>query len=105
MSTIPPEPHQIADRTPLPLAVGHSDHKLEQAWRDETHAVYKHFGAFGQYIGWEAIKIRVRKAEKAFGRDYPERECYPSTGDFGRYALSVGAQYDLDYAIKKAKTL
>jgi hypothetical protein len=90
---------------PLPLEIGHSDHKCVQAWRDETHAVYKHFGAYGQFIGWEAIKIKKAKAAVIFGKSYPAREVYPGNEDFGTYALSVGAQYDLDYAIEKAKTL
>ena len=90
---------------PLPLEISHSDHKCVQVWRDETHAVYKHFGAYGQYIGWEAIRIKLRKPEIAFGKSYPWREVYPGNEDFGTYALSVGAQYDLDYAIEKAKTL
>jgi hypothetical protein len=90
---------------PLPLEVGHSDHKCQQVWRDKTHAVYKHFGAYGQFIGWETIRIKVAPARRMFGKDYPEREVYPCNEDFGRYALSVGAQYDLEYAIEKAKTL
>ena len=90
---------------PLPLEFGHSDHKCVQVWRDETHAVYKHFGAYGQYIGWEAIRIKLRKPEVAFGKSYPWREVYPGNEDFGRYALSVGAQSDLEYAIERAKDL
>jgi hypothetical protein len=89
----------------LPLQIGHSDHKCQQVWRDKTHAVYKHFGSHGQFIGWEAILIKVAPARRIFGKDYPEREVYPGNEDFGRYALSVGAQYDLEYAIQKARTL
>jgi hypothetical protein len=89
----------------LPLQISHSDHKCVQVWRDETHAVYKHFGSYGQYIGWEAIRIKLRKPEVAFGKSYPWREVYPGNEDFGTFALSVGAQYDLEYAIEKAKTL
>jgi len=90
---------------PLPLEVGHSDHKCQQVWRDNTHAVYQHFGSHGQFIGWEAILITVAPAARIFGKDYPAREVYPSNEGFGRYALSVGAQYDLEYVILKAKTL
>ncbi len=89
----------------LPLRIGHSDHECLQAWRDATHAVYKHFGAYGQFIGWEAIKIKRKPAEVRFGRALPEREVYPTASDFGKYALSVGAAYDLEHAIEKAKTL
>ena len=90
---------------PLPLEVGHSDHKCQQVWRDNTHAVYQHFGSHGQFIGWEAILIKVAPARRIFGKDYPEREVYPGNEDFGRCALSVGAHYDLEYVILKAKTL
>ena len=89
----------------LPLQIGHSDHKCQQTWRDKTHAVYKHFGSYGQFIGWESIRIKVKPEAKIFGKVYPEREVYPGNEDFGRYALSVGTQYDLEYAIEKAKTL
>jgi hypothetical protein len=99
------EPGQIDDVTPLRTFVRHSDHELKQVWRDQTHAVYKHFGAYGQFIGWEAIKIKRAKARIIFGKSYPEREVYPGPEDFGRYALSVGAQYDLEHAKAKAKTL
>jgi len=96
---------QIGYVQALKLKTGHSDHTLEQVWRDETHAVYKHFGSYGQFIGWESILIKVAPAQRIFGKDYPHREVYPSNEDFGHYALSVGAQYDLEYAIEKAKTL
>jgi hypothetical protein len=100
-------PGAIADASvrPLPLEVGHSDHKCQQVWRDNTHSVYQHFGSHGQFIGWEAILIKVAPAARLFGKDYPAREVYPSNEGFGRYALSVGAQYDLEYVILKAKTL
>jgi len=96
---------QIYYVSPLKLTLRHSDHELKQAYRDKAHAVYRHFGNRGQFIGWEAILIKVAPARRIFGTDYPEREVYASNEDFGRYALSVGAQYDLEYAIEKAKTL
>ena len=96
---------QIDYVSPLKLTVRHSDHELKQVWRDNTHAVYQHFGSHGQFIGWEAILIKVAPAARIFGKDYPAREVYPSNEGFGRYALSVGAQYDLEYVILKAKTL
>jgi len=96
---------QIDYVSPLKLTVRHSDHELKQVWRDNTHAVYQHFGSHGQFIGWEAILIKVAPAARIFGKDYPAREVYPSNEGFGRYALSVGARYDLEYVILKAKTL
>jgi hypothetical protein len=96
---------QIHYVSPLKLTVRHSDHELKQVWRDKTHAVYQHFGSHGQFICWETILIKVKPEAKIFGKVYPEREVYPGNEDFGRYALSVSAQYDLEYAISKAKTL
>jgi hypothetical protein len=82
---------------------------LEQAWRNETHAVYKHFGNRDQFIGWEAIKIKKLPAKEIFGDHVPAREGYPSDSknsmDFGTIAFSVGAQFDLDYAIDRAKRI
>lgn len=101
----PHSPPQIDKENLLCAIVRHSDHELRQVWRDQTHAVYKHFGEHGQFIGWEAIKIKKAKPCFKFGKSYPWRELYPSAEDFGHYALSVGAQYDLDDAIEKAKTL
>ena len=96
---------QIDYVTSLKLILKHSDHVLKQVWRDKTHAVYQHFGAHGKFIGWEAILIKVAPARRIFGKDYPEREVYPSNEDFGRYAVSLGAERDLEYVILKAKTL
>lgn len=100
---------QIDPLNHLPLSLTHSDHRLDQVWRDETHAVYKHFGNRGQFIGWEAIKIKRKPAEVVFEKSYPNREVYPSDAkgsmDFGTIAFSVGAQHDLDYAIERAKRI
>jgi len=56
---------------PLPLEVGHSDHKVQQVWRDNTHAVYQHRCSHGQFIGWEAILIKVAPAARVFGKGLP----------------------------------
>jgi hypothetical protein len=100
-----PEPDEIALSDLLPLRTGHSDHTLEQVWRNQTHAVYKHFGNRGQFIGWEALRIKREKARTIFGKDYPNREVYPGNEDFGRWAVSVSAQYPLEWAIERAKKL
>jgi hypothetical protein len=100
-----PSSDQIGSVQALPLETGHSEHRSQQVWRDSSHAVYKHFGSHGQFSGWEAILIKIAPARRIFGKDYPERETYPSNEDFGRYALSIGAQHDFKYAIAKAKTL
>lgn len=38
--------------------------------------------------GYEVFKIRIKKARRVFGKDYPAAERYPSNEDFGRSALS-----------------
>ena len=100
---------QNGERWALRRSIGHSDHRLDQVWRDETHAVYKHFGNRDQFIGWEAIKIKKLPAKKLFDSVVPAREGYPSDSknsrDFGTIAFSVGAQHDLDYAIERAKRI
>lgn len=100
-----PSDAEVGHGRALPLTVRHSDHRLDQVWRDETHAVYKHFGNSGQFIGWEAIKVKRKPAGMVFGTNCPEREVYPAVSDFGRIAFSVGAQYDLDHAIRRAKRI
>jgi hypothetical protein len=106
MTALPVHPGALIQYVqPLPLTVRHSDHTLKQVWRDRTHAVYQHLGDYGQFIGWEAIRIKVKPESKIFGKCYPKREVYPGKEDFGKSAFSVGAQYDLDHAITQAKRL
>lgn len=97
--------NQIGDVKTLAFRVGHSDHEVRQVWRNQTHAVYKHFGSYGQFIGWEAIKIKVKKAGTVFGKQYPVREVYPGAAEFGRYAVSVPARATLEEAIERAAKL
>jgi len=35
---------------------------------------------------WEVFRIKIRKAEEEFGKQYPEREVYPGNEDFGQTA-------------------
>jgi hypothetical protein len=36
----------------------------------------------GEFLrGYEVVVIRIRRAEQAFGRFYPEREVYPGNED------------------------
>jgi hypothetical protein len=62
---------QIGSSQAIPLEMGHSHQSLKQTWQDKTHAVYKHFGSYGQFIGWEAIPIKVAPARRIFGKDAP----------------------------------
>jgi hypothetical protein len=39
----------------------------------------------GANKGWELVVIRVSKARKVFGREYPDREVYPHDEAFGTY--------------------
>jgi hypothetical protein len=75
-------------------------HHYKQVWRDEHAAVYEQYGAFGQFIGYEAIAVKKTEAGNIMGRDYPARETYPNSEDWGTYAISVS---DLDRAMEAAK--
>ncbi len=70
-------------------------HHYRQVWRDNYAAIYEQRNAFGAFIGYEAIAIKIRPACHAFGKDYPPRELYPCNEDWGKFAVSVS---DLDRA-------
>ncbi len=86
---------------PLPKKITQNGgHHYEQVWRDEHAAVYKQFGAFGQFIGYEAIAIKKTEPSEVFGKKYPAREVYPGNEEWGKLAISVS---DLDRAKEAAQ--
>lgn len=66
----------------LPLKLKTGDFVMTQVMRTSTKAIYE-----GQN-GYEVIRITKRPAESFFGRQYPARESYPSTSDWGTLAWS-----------------
>ncbi len=64
-------------------------HHYAQAWRDKDFAIYEQRGQLNQFIGYEVIKIKKQEANHMFGRDYPARELYPSSEDWGVFGKTV----------------
>jgi hypothetical protein len=65
---------------------------LRQIKRIGMIAVYEVYGLRRVLYGFEVIVIRVRQAEEAFGRAYPEREVYPSSEEWGTYGFTFLAR-------------
>jgi hypothetical protein len=86
---------------PLPIEITQNGgHHYRQVWRDEYTAVYEQRNAFGASIGYEAIAIKRQEADRVFGRQYPAKEIYPCSEDWGKLAISTS---DLDRAMAAAK--
>jgi hypothetical protein len=86
---------------PLPIEITQNGgHHYRQVWRDEYAAVYEQRNAFGPFIGYEAIAIKRQEADCVSGRQYPAKEIYPCSEDWGKLAISTS---DLDRAMDAAK--
>jgi hypothetical protein len=86
---------------PLPIEITQNGgHHYRQVWRDDYAAVYEQRNPFGAFLGYEAIAIKREEPCHAFGKDYPARELYPCSEDWGKLAISVS---DLDRAMDSAK--
>ena len=86
---------------PLPLEITQSGgHHYRQKWRDEHAAVYEQRNPFGAFVGYEAIAIKRQAACRVFGRQYPAKEIYPCSEDWGKLAISTS---DLDRAMDAAR--
>ena len=86
-----------------PLAieiVQNGGHHYRQVWRDDHAAVYEQRNAFGAFVGYEAIAIKRQEPCRVFGRQYPAKELYPCSEDWGKLAISVS---DLGRAMDAAK--
>jgi len=86
-----------------PLAIQitqNGGHDYRQVWRDDYAAVYEQRNAFGAFLGYEAIAIKRQEACRVFGRQYPAKEIYPCSEDWGKLAISVS---DLDRAMDAAR--
>ena len=86
---------------PLPIEVTQNGgHHYRQIWRDDYAAVYEQRNAFGAFLGYEAIAIKRQEPCRVFGRQYPAKELYPCSEDWGRLAISTS---DLDRAMDAAR--
>ncbi|HSS16474.1 MAG TPA: hypothetical protein VLQ29_05790, partial [Candidatus Dormibacteraeota bacterium] len=86
---------------PLPIEVTQNGgHHYCQKWRDDYAAVYEQRNPFGVLLGYEAIAIKRQEPCRVFGRQYPAKEIYPCSEDWGRLAISTS---DLDRAMDAAR--
>jgi hypothetical protein len=86
---------------PLPIDITQNGgHHYHQIWRDDYAAVYEQRNAFGVFLGYEAIAIKCQEACRVFGRQYPAKEIYPCSEDWGKLAISVS---DRDRAMEAAR--
>ena len=86
---------------PLPLEVTQNGrHHYRQIWRNDYAAVYEQRNPFGAFLGYEAIAIKRQEAGRVFDRQYPAKEIYPCSEDWGKLAISTS---DLDRAICAAR--
>jgi hypothetical protein len=86
---------------PLPIEVTQNGgHHYRQKWRDEHAAVFEQRNPFGAFVGYEAIAIKRQEPCRVFGRQYPAKEIYPCSEDWGRLAVSTS---DLDRAMDAAR--
>lgn len=72
----------------LPKVHKANGYTYTQVMRTESKALYESDGDF-----YEVFRIKIRPAEEAFGREYPEREIYPGNEDFGKFAWCY-SQYE-----------
>ena len=69
--------------------------------RDGNVAMYR--SVMGDY--WEIHRVQVRPAEKAFGKDYPERELLASNEQFGSLGWACNSQERADLRFQNAIAL
>ena len=55
----------------------------------------------GRITSYELIRIQVRPAETIRGREYPERECYPSAESWGTDAWTISNQQEAAQRLQK----
>ena len=75
-----------------PLAIEitqNGGHCYRQVGRNDDTAVYEQLGHYGQLLGYEVIRIKKQDACRMFGKDYPAKELYPSSEDWGSLAFTV----------------
>ncbi len=74
----------------IPEQYKQAGHAMRLVRREGVAAIFKAVGA--DY--WEVHRVRVRKAEHKFGKDYPEREVLAGNEDFGnRFFIRATDKY------------
>jgi hypothetical protein len=93
----------ITELERLAETINTNGHTYTLIMRTDNKAMYQQTTKTGMLAGFEVFKIVVLPAEKVFNREYPQREKYPSTSDFGVTAWSTGIH--LENAIKRYNSL
>ena len=66
-----------------------NSHILKLRLRTENVACYNQFTKDGKLVGVELFKIKERPKEQIGDVEYPHREVYPSTSDWGASAWTL----------------
>jgi hypothetical protein len=74
----------------LPIQFRHDGRTLRQMQRTCDIAIYELISDGGITLGYEVIKITIRKETEAFGKILAEREYYPCDSKFGSLGWSFG---------------
>ena len=85
----------------IPKGYKQAGYVMELQKREGNVAMYR--SVMGDY--WEVHRIQVRPAERAFGRDYPEREVLASNEEFGSFAWACNSQERADLRFRNATAL
>jgi len=78
----------------------HDGFTYQQIDRSDTAAIYSQ-GA----DSYEVVRIRISPAECLFGKDFPERECYPPTSAWGTSGWTYSGPTGLEDARKRFESL
>jgi hypothetical protein len=84
------EDEVVYEQLPVEI-IQNGGHRYKQAWRDSDYAIYMQYGHYGQLLGFEVIQIKRQKAKHLFGRDYPPKELYPTSEDWGTFGKTVNS--------------
>lgn len=76
---------------PLAKSIPAEDRTLKQIQRQGAVALYKLIGETGQLYGYEVVRIRKLPAQTIFDKEYPEREAYPTSEQWGYLGWSFPA--------------
>ncbi len=82
---------------PIETEISYQGRTLKQLRREGMVALYEVLSPGNVSYGYEVIIIKVAPAREIFGKQYPEREIYPSSSvasnDWGSIAWSYGRDW------------
>lgn len=86
---------------PLDSVINTNNHVYTLVKRTPKAAIYRQSKASGKFVAYEVIVIKVRETETIMGREYPTREVYPNTNDWGTLGWTYSGQESLERAEAK----